>query len=53
MKKLNKIGTIALSTAVMATSIFAVPATINNVNAYTDTTDKIMNIEKICYKLYN
>lgn len=46
MKKLNKIGAIALSTAVMATSIFGTPATINKVSANTDTSGKVMTVEK-------
>lgn len=47
MKKLNKIGTIALSTAVLASSIFAVPATIGFAKADTATDGKVMTIEKL------
>ncbi|MBQ8749649.1 MAG: hypothetical protein IJZ29_04205 [Clostridia bacterium] len=47
MKKLNKLGTVALSATVMATSVFAGPMAINTVSANTDTTGKIMTIEKL------
>ncbi len=47
MKKLNKLGTIALSTAVMATSIFASPVAMGSVSADTDTTGSVMTIDRL------
>lgn len=47
MKKLNKLGTVALSMAVMATSTFASPIVQGQVSANVDTDGKIMSIEKM------
>ncbi|MGN1227626.1 MAG: hypothetical protein ACI4TX_03190, partial [Christensenellales bacterium] len=47
MKKLNKLGTIALSATVIASSAFASPMAVNTVSALTDITGNVMTIEKL------